>query len=80
MSNKEEAFKDWIGNPVTEFVIKYLNDSIKEASEMMADEIANGSIINEKDMIRTATMCITLKRIAELDYTEIEDFYTKDEE
>jgi len=77
--NKEEAFNDWIENPVTEYVIKYLNDSVKEASEIMADSIANGGTVTEHEMIKTSTMCITLKEIAEITYEEIEQFYSKEE-
>lgn len=75
MSDKKEAFNDWLENPVTKYVIKYLNDSVKEASEMMAENIANGGIITEKEMIQTSTMCITLKQIADISCEEIEDFY-----
>jgi len=80
MSDKEEVFNEWLGNPVTEFVIKYLNDSVKEASELMADDIANGGIVSETDMIKASTMCITLKEIAEITFEEIEDFYNRKEE
>jgi len=80
MPIKTEDFDEWQDNPVTQYVIKYLTDSIKEASEMMADDIANGAIVSESDQIKTATMCLTLREIAELELETIESFYETGEE
>lgn len=74
----EEAFKEWLENPATEYFFKYLKDSIKEESELVAEAIANGGLISEEDQIRIATTCVTLQRISEIDLEEILEFYTEE--
>ena len=66
---------EWKDNPITEVVQKYLIDSIQEESEIIADAIANGAIIDEREQIKVATICVTLRRIADITKEEIEGFY-----
>ena len=76
----EEMFQDWLESPVTEYLHKYLKDSIKEESELVADAIVSGGIISENEQIRTGTLCETLERIKDISLDEIQEFYHKDEE
>ena len=66
---------EWKDNPITEVVQKYLLDSIEEESDIIADAIANGAIIDEREQIKVATICITLRRIADITKEEIGEFY-----
>jgi len=67
-------------HPATEMLIKYLNDSAKEESQLLSDAILNGSIISDLEQCRVSTICLTLRRIAEVDLEEIEDFYKEEKE
>jgi len=67
-------------HPATEMLIKYLNDSSKEESQLLSDSILNGSIISDLEQCRVSTVCITLQRIAQIDLEEIEDFYKEEAE
>jgi len=71
------SFDDWLENPVTEYFRKYLIDSAKEESKMVADAILSGEIIPLDDQIRVSTMSMMFTRIAEIDLEEIESFYSK---
>ena len=71
----KEAFKEWSESPVTEMFLKYLVDSAKEESQIIADSILSGSVVSESEQIRVASECITLMRISEITLEEIEDFY-----
>ena len=73
-------FQEWAESPVTEYIRKYLKDSIKEESELMADSIISGGIVSENEQIRVSTLCETLDQIAEISLDEIEDFYTTEDE
>lgn len=57
--------------------LKYLKDSIKEESEIIADIIISGGIIEEREQIRTIAVCATLERIADITLEEIEEFYDR---
>lgn len=71
------SFESWLDSPVTEYFRKYLVDSAKEEACMVADAILNGDIIPLDDQIRIATMSMMFTRIAEIDFDEIESFYSK---
>jgi len=73
----KDEFADWLENPVTEYFVKYLIDSGKEESKMVADAILNGDIIPLDDQIRIATMSMMFTRIAEINLEEIEGFYSR---
>lgn len=72
----QEQFEDWLESPVTQQVRKYLLDSALQEKDLVVDAITDGAIIDEKEQGRISTMIYTLNRIAELDFEEIEDFYT----
>jgi len=72
----KELFEEWLENPATEVFMKYLIDCATEESELLADSILNGSIISELEQVRVSTICVTLQRIAEIDYNEIEELYS----
>jgi len=74
-----ELWEEWMEHPATEMLLKYLLDSAKEESDLVAESILNGSIISELDQCRVSTTCVTLQRIAEIDLAEIEDFYKEDQ-
>ena len=76
---EKEAFQEWLDNPVTEYVFKYLKDSVKEEVELIAESIASGGIISENEQISKSAICATLIRIAEIDYEEIDGFYEKED-
>ena len=68
-------FQEWVENPVTEDILKYLIDSAKEESDIIAQTIFNGGIVEESEQIRVASECITLQRVTEITFEEIEEFY-----
>lgn len=70
-------FDEWLESPATEHFRKYLIDSGKEESKMVADAILNGEVIPLDDQIRISTMSMMFTRIAEIDFDEIESFYEK---
>lgn len=72
----EEDFSDWLDNPVTQYVIKYLKDSVKESSSILAESIINGGVETEAEQVRVGTLCVTLTQISEITLQEIEDFYS----
>jgi len=59
----------------TEIFIKYLIDSAKEESELLADRIVNGGIVEVDEQIRISTECLTLMRISDISIEEIDEFY-----
>ena len=71
----KELFEEWLDNPATEVFMKYLIDCAKEESEILADSILNGSIINDLEQVRVATICLTLQEIEDINYNDIEEFY-----
>lgn len=74
-----EQFDEWLEDPVTEIFLKYLKDSIKEESETVADIIASGGTLDEKEQIRKGTICVTLESISEITLEEILEFYKEEE-
>ena len=74
----KELFEEWLDNPATEVFMKYLIDCANEESELLAESILNGSIISDLEQVRVSTICVTLQRIADIDYNEIEELYSDD--
>lgn len=68
-------FKEWLENPVTQYFLKYLEDSAKEEAEGLKDTILSGSIPEIDTQMRVVTICATLNGIAHIDHQEIETFY-----
>lgn len=71
----EALLKEWLENPVSEYFFKYLEDSIKEESEIVKETIMNGGIISEQEQIQKATICATLQRMIDITFEEIDEFY-----
>jgi hypothetical protein len=76
----QELFSEWLEDPVTEYFMKYLNDSIKHESGLIAESISGNSVISEAEQIRIGSMCVTLERISEIDFEEIEEFNKGDKD
>ena len=74
----QEEFQEWRKSAMTEQFMKYLEDSIKEEAEILVETISNGGVVEEKEQIRVSSMCLTMRRIIEIDSDEIEDFYAQD--
>jgi hypothetical protein len=70
-------FKDWLDDPVTQYFIKYLKDSAKFESTILADMIVGGDIVPLDDQLRISTLAITLNQISEITFEEIDSFYQK---
>lgn len=75
-----EIFEEWLEDPTTEYFMKYLKDSIKEESELVTETIANNGVLSENEQIRIGMTCVTLDRISEIDFEEIDNFYKKGDE
>lgn len=75
----EEAFAEWSENPVTEYFLKYLDDSIKYEAELLTDLIKGGGIVERDEQVRISTICATLTDIRDIEYAEIETFYDEKE-
>jgi len=73
----KDDFKEWLEHPITEKFKKYLKDSAKEESSIVADAILNGDVIPQEDQIRISTLAMTLVQISEIGLDEIEGFYKK---
>jgi len=76
---RHEIFKDWLELPTTQYFFKYLKDSIKEESEIVAELICNGGSMTEEEMKDKAMLCVTMKHIAEIEFEEIETFYKSED-
>jgi len=70
-------FDEWLEDPTTKYFIRYLKDSAKEESKIVADMILGGDIVPLDDQLRISTLAITLIQIAEVSFEEIEGFYQK---
>lgn len=70
-------FKDWLDDPVTHEFIKYLKDSAKFESTILAEMIVGGDIVPLDDQLRISTLAITLNQISEITFEEIDSFYQK---
>jgi len=70
-------FKDWLDDPVTQEFIKYLKDSAKFESTILAEMIVGGDIVPLDDQLRISTLAITLNQISEITFEEIDSFYQK---
>lgn len=78
MSQSKTTFNEWLEDETTVYFRKYLEDSIKQEIEVLADTIANGGILTEGEQIQTAAVVSTLREILSLDLETIENFYTKE--
>jgi len=74
---EEIDFKDWLESNVTVYFLKYLQDSAKEESKLVAQTIVNGDVVPLDDQLRISTIAITLNQISEITFAEIEDFYER---
>lgn len=72
---KEESLQEWLENPVTEYFFKYLQDQIKDTSTLLAERISNGGVVPIEEQIELATECLTMKRVTEVTYEEINEYY-----
>ncbi len=70
-------FDEWLEDPTTKYFIKYLKDSAKEESKIVADMILGGDIVPIDDQLRISTLAMTLIQIAEVSFEEIDGFYEK---
>ncbi len=68
-------FDEWLEDPTTKYFIKYLKDSAKEESKIVADMIMGGDIVPIEDQLRISTLAMTLIQIAEVSFEEIDGFY-----
>jgi len=74
-----EAWAEWVESPVTEYFFKYLADSAKEESELLAEMILSGGIVGDIEQKRISTTCATLISISEIELQEIDDFYIRED-
>lgn len=72
-------FEEWVESPVTEYVRKYLKDSIKEESELVTSAIVNGAVIPEIEQTHTGAVCTTLTSVIDISLEEIQEFYQQEE-
>jgi len=70
-------FDEWLEDPTTKYVFKYLNDSAKEESKIVADMILGGDIVPLDDQLRISTLAMTLTQIAQVSFEEVDGFYEK---
>lgn len=71
----KEEFIEWRKSAMTEWFMGYLSASVKEESEIIAETISNGGVVEQEHMLRTSSVCLTMKRIIEIDFDEIEGFF-----
>ena len=74
----KDQFQEWKEDRVTLWVNQYLKDSITEEAEILSETIANGGILSELEQVSTSALISTLRRISEIGFEEIEDFYTEE--
>jgi len=70
-------FNEWLEDPATKYVFRYLRDSAKEESTIVADMILGGDVVPFDDQLRISTLARTLIQIAEVSFEEIDGFYEK---
>lgn len=71
----KEQFEEWLEDPVTEYVMGYLKDSIKEEKENAGENVVSGSLYSENEQIMIATQCVTLQHIIDITLDEIKGYY-----
>lgn len=76
----QELFNDWLENEVTQYFLKYLKDSAKKEAELVADTILSGGIPSDIERFQTPAVCMTLNEISEINFEEIDVFYTEEKE
>jgi hypothetical protein len=76
----EEMFKEWLDNPVTEVFFKYLGDLVKQESALAGSIIAGGGVIERDEQVRISESCATLTSIRDIEYSEIESFYSEEKD
>jgi len=76
---RPEIFKDWLELPTTQYFFKYLEDSVKEESELVAETVCNGGHMTEEEMRVKATICLTMKQISEINFEEIDEYYHRED-
>lgn len=74
----KEQFQEWLENPATQLLNKYLLDSASEEANIIAETISDGGIIEINEQVSVSATCATLRRIAEISFEEIEEFYRKE--
>ena len=74
-----EQFSEWLEDPATLIVLKYLKDSATSEVELLTEGIKGGAILSEGEQIRVSTIIATLERISEIELEEIEEFYKIEE-
>ena len=72
---EKEDFEDWLENPVTQYLKKYLLDSAKEEEKLASASIVMGAILSEREQVRISTTYSVLESIGEITLEEIEDYY-----
>ena len=80
MQLTEEAFNQWKESPITEYVLKYFMDDVKDKSESMAEIISYGGTLDHDEQLVNATICATLREVAGISHETIEEFYNRDKE
>lgn len=73
----KEKFETWKDSETTREFREYLKDSAIQEVEILSDAIASGAIISETEQTRTSAIIMTLRRILDIDFEEIEDFYNE---
>ncbi len=71
----EEMFQEWKESPLTQKVFKYLLDLCDDTANPIAERIKNGGIFSQEEQLKIATECVTLLRVTEITFEEIEQFY-----
>lgn len=70
-------FDEWLEDPATKYFLRYLKDSAKEESNILADMILGGNIVPLDDQIRISTLAVTLTQISDVSFDEVDGFYQK---
>lgn len=75
----QEAWDEWMESPITKKFLKYLVDSANEEAELLKGMIISGGIVGDLEQKRISTICATLISISEIDCSEIDQFYIREE-
>lgn len=75
---EQEDFNEWLDDHRTHFFFNYLLDSNKKQAELIAEAVMEGNVFDLNEQLRIATECFTLKRVTEITFEEIRDFYQEE--
>lgn len=75
MTPTDKEFRDWLENPVTQAVRRYLHDYRLRIGQQMAEEWAAGAVITAEAQLDARARVQCLADLADLSFEDMRRFY-----